>query len=88
MGVGAKKIAEVLADDINAPDDAKLNFFKMLVTGMCRKVFKGESMTIEWKSDSNYIVLLMTGGKIKEKLKINYFIMVYSEHIFDGIQPV
>ena len=88
MGVGAKQIAEILADDVNDTDDEKLNFSKILVTGMGRKVFKGEIMTMKWKSDSNYIVLLMTGGKIKEKLKINSFIMVYLEYILDGIQPV
>ena len=63
MGVGAGNIAKVL-DDVNAPNDTKLNFVKMLVTGIGGKMFKGESMAIEWKSYSNYNLFLTAQGKI------------------------
>jgi len=68
MGVGAEKIAEALAD-VNAPDDVKLNFVKMLVTGIGGKMLKGESMTIEWKAGTSYIVLLTARGKIIGEIK-------------------
>ena len=66
--MASKKIAEVLAD-VNTLDDAKLNFVKMLMTGIGGKMFKGEIMTIEWKSDSNFIVLLIAQGNIIREIK-------------------
>ncbi len=53
----------------------------MLVTGIGGKMFKGESMTIDWKLDSKYIVLLTAQGKmigeIKNELLYNGLIKTY-----------
>ena len=66
MSVGAKKVADALAAVSGVDDQVIQDFQAMLVSAMNGNMNKGESMTLEWTSKRDSIIVTVRGKKISE----------------------